>query len=166
VALDFSRLQILIIDDNDFMRQLYRQLLEAIGFRAEYIKEAADGGEALKLLRDIAIDLTICDLNMKPMNGKEFTRFIRTSDDSPDPYLPILVCTGHAELVHIADARDAGANEILRKPVSAASLYSRLQAVIETPRPFILSKSFVGPDRRRRDVPFEGPDRRGSIVDI
>lgn len=166
MALDFSRLQILIVDDNEFMRQLYRQLLEAIGFHAPHIKEACDGGEALAVLRDTQIDVTICDLNMKPMNGKEFTHFIRTSDDSPDPYLPIVVCTGHAELVHIADARDAGANEILRKPVSAASLYARLQAVVETPRPFILSKTFVGPDRRRRNVPFDGPDRRGSVVDI
>lgn len=166
MPLDFSRLDLLVIDDNDFMRRLYRQLLEAIGFNSRNITEARDGEEALHHLHQDHCDVAICDLNMKPMNGKQFTHFIRTSEDSPNPYLPIVVCTGHAELLHIADARDAGANEILRKPVSAASLYARLQAVIECPRPFILSKTFVGPDRRRRNLPFEGPDRRGGIVDI
>lgn len=166
VPLDFSRLDLLVIDDNDFMRRLYRQLLEAIGFSARNITEARDGEEGLHHLDHADCDVAICDLNMQPMNGKQFTQFIRTSDVSPNPYLPIVVCTGHAEMVHIADARDAGADEILRKPVSAASLYARLQAVIECPRPFILSKTFVGPDRRRRNLPFEGPDRRGGIVDI
>jgi CheY-like chemotaxis protein len=166
VPLDFSRLDLLVIDDNDFMRRLYRQLLEAIGFNSRNITEARDGEEALHHLRHDHCDVAICDLNMKPMSGKRFTHFIRTSEDSPNPYLPIVVCTGHAELSHIADARDAGANEILRKPVSAASLYARLQAVIESPRPFILSKTFVGPDRRRRNLPFEGPDRRAGTLDI
>lgn len=166
VPLDFSRLEILVIDDNDFMRQLYRQLLEAIGFVPHHITEARDGEEGLRHLHDAHCDVVICDLNMKPMNGKQFTHHIRTSEDSPDPYLPIVVCTGHAELLHVADARDAGANEILRKPVSAASLYARLQAVIECPRPFILSPAFVGPDRRRRDMPFDGPDRRSGTLEI
>ena len=166
MPLDFSRLQLLLVDDNDFMRDLYRQLLEAIGFAGSHITEAADGSEALALLQRKPIDLVICDLNMKPMNGKKFTRYIRMDESSPDPYLPIIVCTGHAELIHIAHARDAGANEILRKPVSAASLYSRLQSVIETPRPFILSPTFVGPDRRRQNLPFDGPDRRSQTIDL
>jgi len=166
VPLDFSRLHLLLVDDNDFMRDLYCQLLEAIGFSGKNITEAADGSEALTLLRRKHIDLVICDLNMKPMNGKKFTRHIRMDENSPDPYLPIIVCTGHAELVHIAHARDAGANEILRKPVSAGSLYARLQSVIESPRPFILSPTFIGPDRRRQNLPFDGPDRRAQILDI
>lgn len=166
MALDFSRLRLLIIDDNDFMRDLYRQLLKAIGFTAGNLSEATDGLAALEHIRKFPVDVAICDLNMKPMNGKEFTYRVRNDPDSPDPYLPIIVCTGHAEIAHIADARDTGANEILRKPVSAKSLYSRLHAVVECPRPFILSTSYVGPDRRRRDEPFDGPDRRSSIVDI
>lgn len=166
MPLDFSRLQLLLIDDNDFMRDLYRQLLEAIGFRGEHIRDATDGEQALRQLEQFHTDVAICDLNMKPMNGKQFTRYVRTSDTSPYPYLPIIVCTGHAEHKHIVDARDAGATEILRKPVSAVSLYERLKAVIDCPRPFIISQDFVGPDRRRRDMPFDGPDRRSETLEI
>ena len=166
MPLDFSRLQLLLVDDNDFMRDLYCQILEAIGFRKSNITTAADGSEALARLREQRIDLVICDLNMKPMNGKKFTHYVRMNEDSPDPYLPIIICTGHAEMRHIAHARDCGANEILRKPVSAASLYARLQSVVESPRPFILSPNFVGPDRRRQDLPFNGPDRRSQTIDL
>ena len=166
MPLDFSRLQLLLVDDNDFMRSVYRELLEAIGFRKTNLAEAVEGTEALQLLQMRHIDIVICDLNMRPMNGKKFTRYIRTDPNSSDPYLPIIICTGHAEMVHIAHARDCGAHEILRKPVSASSLYARLQSVIETPRPFILSPNFVGPDRRRQNLPFDGPDRRSQTIDL
>jgi len=166
VPLQFERLRILVIDDNDFMRRLYRDLLQAIGVRALYITEARDGRTAIAQLARRDCDVVICDLNMQPMNGKEFTRYIRTHPDSPDPYLPIIVSTGHTELVHVSDARDAGANEILRKPVTAAAIYSRLQAVIESPRPFIITKDFIGPDRRRRTLPFDGPERRVSVLEV
>jgi two-component system chemotaxis response regulator CheY len=166
VPLQFSRLRIVVVDDNDFMRRLYRQLLQAIGFRPANIKEAIDGRTAIEHLTEYNCDLAICDLNMKPMNGKKFTHYIRTDLKSPDPYLPIIICTGHTEMVHIANARDAGANEILSKPVTAAALYARLQAVIESPRPFIITQDFVGPDRRRRAVPFDGPERRSGVLEI
>jgi CheY-like chemotaxis protein len=166
LPLQFSRLRILVVDDNDFMRRLYRQLLQAIGFRAENIRDAGDGQAAIDHLAAYNCDLALCDLNMAPMNGKMFTRYIRTAPDSPDPYLPIIVCTGHTELGHVADARDCGANEILSKPVTAASLYSRLHAVVESPRPFIISPDFVGPDRRRRNLPYTGPERRAGVLEI
>lgn len=166
MPLQFSRVRILVVDDNEFMRSLYRQLLHAIGFPHSHIRDALDGAEAISYLDDFDCDLAICDLNMKPMDGWAFTRYIRTDAKSPDPYLPIIICTGHTELVHIANARDAGANEILRKPLSAGSLYARLHAVVEQPRPFIISQDFVGPDRRRQDLPFAGPDRRASVLEI
>jgi two-component system, chemotaxis family, chemotaxis protein CheY len=166
LPLQFSRLRILVVDDNDFMRRLYRDLLQAIGFRAENIKDATDGRTAIQHLTEYNCDLAICDINMKPMNGKKFTRYIRSDANSPDPYLPIIICTGHTELIHIANARDAGANEILSKPVTGAALYARLQAVVESPRPFIITQEFVGPDRRRRTVPFNGPERRTGVLEI
>ena len=166
MAFDFSRLRILTVDDNDFMRHILRELLLALGFVPDSIRSAVDGNQALELLDSFPADLVICDLNMRPMNGKHFTRHIRTKSDSPDPYLPIIICTGHAELNHIADARDAGANEILRKPVSATLIYERLRVIVESPRPFVKSSAYTGPDRRRRDLPFDGPDRRtgGAIL--
>jgi CheY-like chemotaxis protein len=160
MALDLSRLRFLVVDDNDFMRRLIRELLWAIDCSPANIRFASNGRDALQLLQNLPIDVIICDINMRPMNGMEITSHVRMSPNSPDPHVPIIVCTGHAEIAHICGARDAGANEILRKPITVNSVYERIRAVVERPRPFVRSADYYGPDRRRRDLPFEGPDRR------
>jgi DNA-binding response OmpR family regulator len=76
--------------------------------------------------------------------------------------VPIIICTGHAEIEHIREARDAGASEILRKPITVRNLYERIRSIVEKPRPFIRSDDYHGPDRRRQDQPFKGPDRRSN----
>jgi len=162
MALDLSRLHFLIVDDNAFMRRLLRELLWAIDCTLDNIHFASDGRDALQVLRDYPIDIVICDINMRPMNGKEFTAYVRTAAASPAPHVPIIICTGHAELNHICDARDAGANEILSKPITVGNVYERIRAIVERPRPYVRTATFYGPDRRRRNTPFAGPDRRVS----
>lgn len=166
MAFDFSNLRVLIVDDNEFMHEIMRELLQALDFSLEKLQFATDGEHALQMLQQIPIDLVVCDLNMKPMNGKDFTTSVRRQEDSPNPFIPIVICTGHAEANHILDARDCGANEILRKPVSAQSIYSRIRAIVESPRAYVRTDSFVGPDRRRQDVPYSGVDRRMSTAEI
>lgn len=166
MPLNFSELPVLVVDDNDFMRTLYRDLLIAFDFHPDRIWEVADGRAAIEQLSLAPIDVAICDINMRPMDGIAFTRFVRTNPDSPDAFLPIIICTGYADLTHVEAARDAGATEILSKPISAEGLYSRLQAVLERPRPFISAPGYTGPDRRRHDIPYEGPDRRASEVEL
>lgn len=162
MALDLSRLQFLIVDDNEFMKRLLRELLWAINCSPDHVRFAANGRDALQVMRDYPIDIVICDINMRPMNGKEFTTYVRTAPASPDPHIPIIVCTGHADLKHICGARDAGANEILSKPITVSSVYERIRAIVEKPRPFVRSDTYYGPDRRRQNLPFDGPDRRVS----
>ena len=59
-------------------------------------------------------------------------------------------------------ARDAGVTEFLAKPISAKALYQRIVNVVVSPRPFIKTKSYFGPDRRRNTVTaYIGPERRG-----
>ena len=57
-------------------------------------------------------------------------------------------------------ARDLGANEALVKPLSAKKLANRIMRVVDYPRPFIRARDFFGPDRRRKEKPFRGDDRR------
>lgn len=166
MAFDFSQLRVLVVDDNDFTQQILSEMLRAMDLDPSNLRFARDGADAFEKLGEHNTDLVFCDINMHPMNGKDFTRLVRIHPSSPNPFIPIIICTGHAEIDHICDARDAGANEILRKPVSADSVYGRLREVVEWPRPFIRSPNYVGPDRRRQDRPFEGPDRRAGIAHI
>jgi hypothetical protein len=64
-------------------------------------------------------------------------------------------------------ARDAGINEFLAKPVSVKAIMSRLLAVIEHPRPFVRTKVYFGPCRRRRGAAqYQGPERRSTAGEI
>ena len=114
-ALD--ELNLLIVDDSKHMRTLVRTIVNSLGILEVY--EAENGEQAYKVLEDFPVDIIIVDWNMSPMDGIEFTRQVRTSDDSPNAYVPIIMLTGHTQMKRVEIARDAGVNEFLAKPVSA-----------------------------------------------
>jgi DNA-binding response OmpR family regulator len=71
--------------------------------------------------------------------------------------------TGHSEKRRVMTARDAGVTEFLAKPISAKGLYQRILNVVVSPRPFIRTKSYFGPDRRRNTTnTYIGIDRRNG----
>ena len=158
MSYDFSSLRILIVDDSAHMRLLVKRVLTS--FNITYVAEVSDGNQAIQVMGEKMPDIVITDFAMERMDGIELTRFIRLSDESPNPYLPIIMMTGFTEMHRVVEARDAGVSEIVAKPVSATAMFSRLVAVVERPRPFIRIDGFFGPDRRRRQVPLKGPDRR------
>jgi two-component system chemotaxis response regulator CheY len=155
-----DRLAVLIVDDNQHMRSLVRTILESLG--VSQILEARDGAHALEKMGQGQIDLLIADWNMEPIDGLALTRHLRTSPESPDQFVPVIMLSGHTDRSRVMQARDAGVTEFMAKPVSARSLYARIVSIIENPRPFVRTNDYFGPDRRRQMLPFEGPDRRRS----
>ncbi len=82
---------------------------------------------------------------------------------SPNPFVPVIMLTGHTHIDHVRQARDAGVNEFLAKPVSVKAIMTRLISVIEHPRPYVRTKAYFGPCRRRRGADeYRGPERRAS----
>lgn len=161
-ATGLETLRVLLVEDNPHMRRILVTILSGVGFRQ--IKEAADGDEALTLMRNWPCDLVVLDFKMQPMDGVEFTRRVR-DESSPNPYLPIIMMTGHSERSRVEEARDAGVTEFVVKPLTARAILDRLNAVIDRPRPFVKSASYFGPDRRRRcDPVYAGPQRRSNDV--
>ncbi len=157
---NLDRLNVLVFDDDRNMRALIESILFALGVRN--IREAHDVKQAFGDLQYFHADIVITDWHMEPLNGLDFVRMVRSGDDSPNPYVPIIMLTGHTEPHLVCEARDAGVNEFLAKPISAKALYSRLVSIIEYPRPFIRSKTYFGPCRRRRNVgpPWGMKERR------
>ena len=74
---------------------------------------------------------------------------MRNATSSPNPYIPIIMVTGHTERHRVEAARDAGVTEILAKPITAQNLFSRIGEIVDHPRPFVKSVDYFGPDRRR-----------------
>lgn len=157
----FDLLKILLVDDNQHMRLLLIEILRAIGVRQVY--EAMDGSEALAILRSTAIDVVFTDLSMNGLDGIDFVNLVRNSPDSPNPFVPIVMITGHSTERRVNEARNAGVNEFLVKPVTARGVIHRLTLLIENPRPFVRAGDYFGPDRRRRDDPrYQGERRRAD----
>ena len=160
-----GNLKVLILDDNRHMRTVVQSILHALGVTD--VCEANDAPEAFKELQHFYADVIITDWHMEPLDGMEFVRLVRTAKDSPNPYVPIIMLTGHTEYQRVCDARDAGVNEFLAKPISAKALYMRFASIIDNPRPFIRSKTYFGPDRRRQNLgPPRGlPERRKEEIE-
>ncbi|MBT3549514.1 MAG: response regulator [Rhodospirillaceae bacterium] len=155
---NIEQLHFLVVDDNKHMSMLVKNLLHALGSRQ--VAEANDAADAFAELTHFPADIIITDYHMQPLDGLDFVRLVRTGSDSPNPFVPIIMLSGHTEMKKIMEARDAGAHEYLAKPISARSLYARINSIISRPREFIKTKTFFGPDRRRRAVSFNGSDRR------
>jgi CheY-like chemotaxis protein len=152
---------VLLVDDNQHMRTITSAILQSAGIRN--IHEVADGAAALDALREHNVDLAIVDFNMFPLDGVEFTRLVRNSPDSANPYLPVIMMTGHSERSRVTEARDAGVNEFVVKPITAKAVFDRIKAVILRPRPFVKTEGYFGPDRRRVKTPnYRGPLRRSD----
>ena len=105
---------------------------------------------------------------MPIFNGLELTQMVRQPGANADPYVPIIMLTGHSEKNCVVAARDAGVTEFLAKPISAKGLYQRIVNVVANPRPFIKTKTYFGPDRRRNSNPnYVGTERRkGGNADV
>lgn len=158
-ASTIADIRVLIADDDRRIALIVRQVLESLGFKE--ISTAKDGESALALLNSDRVDMLITDWHMTPMDGISLIKHLRTSDDSPNRFMPIIMMTGNAEREHVEVARDAGVTEFVVKPFSAKTLCDRIMLLIDNPRSFIRSKRFVGPDRRRRTTGApDGAERR------
>ncbi len=166
VRIEFNRLRFLVIDDNAHMRRMLRTLLH--GFGAREVHEAEDGAAGLEAFTQHSPDIVITDWAMPIFDGIELTQMIRQPGANSNPYVPIIMLTGHSEKKRVVAARDAGITEFLAKPISAKCLYQRIVNVVANPRPFIKSKNYFGPDRRRNvNTSYIGPERRkGGKADI
>jgi two-component system, chemotaxis family, chemotaxis protein CheY len=154
----FASLGMLVVEDNEHMMRLLKAMLRALGVGR--VDSATDAQRALQIMRVQVPDILIVDWMMEGMSGIELTKHIRSSDESPNPYMPIIMVTAHAEKELVIEARDAGVTEFLVKPIAAAALVQRLSTIIDQPRPFVRTPNYFGPDRRRRAVQFKGPERR------
>jgi len=158
-------LKALVVEDNAHMRALLRSLLMALGLRD--VAEAANGEEAFAKLREHGADLILTDLSMTPVDGITFTRTVRSAEDSPNPYVPIIMVTGHTARHRVEAARDAGVTEFLAKPVTVQNLLLRVLEIVERPRAYVRCPGYFGPDRRRRAPDdHDGPWRRSDDITL
>jgi two-component system, chemotaxis family, chemotaxis protein CheY len=142
-----QELAILIVDDNQYMRKIVRNLLINIGVRKVY--EASDGIAGLDAIRIVTPDVVIIDWELPLLNGAEFVRIVRSPGVFPFSDIPIIMLSSHGERWRVVEAVRIGVNEYLRKPVSAQALLDRLTAIVAKPRPVVQLGDYYGPEPRK-----------------
>jgi two-component system chemotaxis response regulator CheY len=124
-----SRGRILVVDDSSLVRLYCRDVLERAGFEVD---QAINGLEAMEKILAATFDLVIVDVNMPRMDGMSFVRALRRSD-LPVASLPSLIMTTEAAQQDRDDARVAGANYYLVKPVAEADLIRHAAVLTGSP---------------------------------
>ncbi|KAB7739497.1 response regulator [Parvibaculum sedimenti] len=153
----FAKLKILIVDDSAEMRSVLAALCESMGVGA--ILSASSGEQGLKLFCAEAPDLIITDGSMRPMDGYELTRSVRSGEcredgtESCDRDVPVLMISGHVGPEMVRLARDNGVTDYIGKPITAAVLYERILAAVSKPIHIVETKAYRGPSPTRRLVP-------------
>lgn len=165
-AYDLSSIDVLLVDDHKFTLSYMREILRILGVRE--IRVAEDVDSAIKMSGNFKPDIIFCDIEMPGKNGIELIKQIRDGGSEWDPRIPIITFTSFTEQNRVHALRDAGSSHYLAKPISPASVYSRMVRIIDEKRPFIKTDDYKGPDRRRKNnnVPYDGKERRKMSDDV
>jgi two-component system chemotaxis response regulator CheY len=122
-------IRVLVIEDNDFMRETVASMLREIGFRE--VAEAQDGNDALRQLEAVNPGLIICDIEMKPMDGLEFVQALRDHTWPRAKEIPVIFLTGHTEAPIVRRALKLGVSAYVVKPVQRKQMEARVVTVLE-----------------------------------
>lgn len=152
-----ARIKLALVDDHDPYLRMLKAMADGLGFRQ--IFTAASCASAREMLQEVRPDILVLDYRLGDGDGIALTQWIRASN-TPLKFIPVIMLSGYANREMVNAARDGGVTEFLAKPISPRDLFRRLATIVDRPRPFVRTKGYFGPDRRRRESPFKGPERR------
>ena len=119
--------KILLVDDNDEVRELLALFIKNLGYN---VFEAATGWEALNRASTINPNLIMRDLALPGISGDEATTRLKANPATRD--IPVLISTAYAARIDTQRALDAGAAEILVKPLNLTTLRDVLSKYLPT----------------------------------
>jgi DNA-binding response OmpR family regulator len=117
--------RLLVVEDEDALAKVLKLRLEMEGFE---VRTAGDGQEALDMITAERPDLVLCDLMMPVMDGKAFTRAVKT--DKKLRSIPILILTALKRQAEMDELTKLGANGFAAKPFDSKELTARIRELI------------------------------------
>jgi two-component system, cell cycle response regulator DivK len=120
-----NRMLVLLVEDNDDSRELYRHMLEKLGHK---VIEATNGKEALKVAIKQSPEIVIMDLSMPEVDGFQATSALRSIKTFSRT--PILAITAYPKSHWQDKAEDAGCDAFLQKPFTHEDLSAALDKLI------------------------------------
>jgi CheY-like chemotaxis protein len=120
---------VLVVDDHEDSRVIMRLVAESVGLR---VADARTGPEGLHAARSLLPSIVLLDLVLPGLDGWHIARLLRA--DARLRGTALIAVTASAAVEDLADARTAGCNEVLTKPMHPDSLYQSLERYVEFPR--------------------------------
>lgn len=122
--------KVLVVDDNEDVRDLVVTILNADGF---HVFSASEGLSALSILKANDIDLVLLDVMMPGMSGLEVLAEIRTGSDKKIREVPVMMITAKSSTEDIDKALAIGANSYVVKPFRGATIREKVRTILEMP---------------------------------
>src|SRR3546814_312460 len=139
--------RILFGDPGQGTRVLYRQALMAAGYHDlrefDSVKGFAD------LITVARPDLVFMDLAMPEGDAVALVSDLRHGRLGVNPYLPIILTSWESDMQLVRRVVDAGADDLLVKPLSTRIILDRIETVALHRKPFVVTSDYIGPDRRK-----------------
>jgi DNA-binding response OmpR family regulator len=150
---------LLLLDPTPMGMSIMVQVVTGLG--AKTLHRCADVESARLAVESSQIDLAIIDSMPPDGEGYDFVEWLRREGGEPNCYTPVIMTTSHTPRSQISRARDCGAHIIIKKPFPPITVLERIIWSSKEGRKFLFSDTYVGPDRRFRDVgPPEGEKGR------
>jgi two-component system, OmpR family, response regulator len=142
MAVDWQKLQVLVVDDQRFILSLIFHILKELGIRPENVYQATNSEDALKVLKSLSVDVVICDVNMAPVSGLHLVRQIRSGQAAVTRDVPVIFLTAHSDAQTVKVAAQLDANAFIVKPVAKKDLGAKIERVLEARRPLRDGKAY------------------------
>ena len=153
-SINLRDLVVLIADPSPYLSMIAHSILR--GFGTNKVLEVRNSMGVVQTLAMQKIDILLCDSKLPPHGGLSLTRAIRRKVDNENRMISILIMSADTRESTVKQARDAGANMVIAKPLSPSSLYDRLAWIALTPRQFVDAPTYFGPDRRFKIEGYPG----------
>lgn len=122
--------RVLVIDDNQDVRDLVVHILSADGF---HVYSAADGENALAILKSNPVDLVLLDVMMPGISGLEVLKEIRTGSNKKIHDIPVMMITAKSATDDIDQALSLGANSYVVKPFRGTTIREKVRTILNLP---------------------------------
>lgn len=130
--MDFSNKRVLLVEDNELNAEIAQEIIEMTGAMVEWVEDGKKAVDRLDEVEDGYYDLVFMDIQMPVMDGYEATKIIRACDRMYLKNIPIIAMTANAFAEDVQNAKNAGMNEHIAKPLDFSALAKVLMKWIST----------------------------------
>lgn len=150
IRINLERSVVLLVDDNPQALEALAGMVRGFGVRKQF--KCKSGAEAMHIVKTQELDLIVIDSAMPDMDGYDFVRWLRREAQPEAQFTPVIMLTGHAARSMVEKSRDCGANFVMARPFTPEILLQRIFWVAKDERQMVKADSYVGPDRRFKNL--------------